>query len=77
MKHYRISLSEDDYIHLVKTGKVRTPKSDIEISKIDFDKLIDGQIIEGHSGTQTYQIALQDIGYDRIFRHLRGTNIYV
>jgi hypothetical protein len=86
MKEIRISLNEEDFIILCQKGYVLY--NNIEKIKIDednFDKLIEGQIITCNwvkknrfTSNENFivKLALQDIGYNRIAKHLIDSPIY-
>lgn len=63
-------------------NRVKTKSIKINIPKDKFKELIDGKIIEciiplrDEKITLLFNICLQDIGYDVIYKHLMGTKIY-
>jgi len=64
----RIRLDEEDFKTLVKEGEVTIDGVIIEKEEMDytgdFDKLINGKMIEQSNA----QIILADIGFDRIYK---------
>lgn len=76
MKEIRILLTDDDFAKLCKTGIVEYQRLQIPISTENFDLLIEGKIVSINHMTQPIKIALQDIGYDRIAKHLSKSTIY-
>jgi hypothetical protein len=86
MKEIRILLTDEDFAKLCQTGFVLYNNIEkIKISEEDFDKLIEGKIVSiewmrrtRHKTNEphTVKVALQDIGYDRIAKHLMSSPIY-
>ncbi len=80
MREIRILLNDEDFKRLCQTGFVENNNDRIKITEEDFDKLIDGKIISPiwmkNNIPQNVRVALQDIGYDRISKHLRDSTIY-
>jgi len=85
MKEIRILLTDEDFGALCQTGYVLYNNIEkINISEDDFDKLIEGEIVTMNWMRRTrhtnephiVKIALQDIGYDRIAKHLSNSPIY-
>lgn len=84
MREIRILLNDEDFGRLCQTGFVenRSPNhiDRIKITEEDFDKLISGEIVSPvfmkNNLPQNVKVALQDIGYDRISKHLNKSTIY-
>jgi hypothetical protein len=76
MREIRILITDEDFAKLCKTGFVEYQKLKIEITSDQFDELIEGKIVSTNYFNQPIKIALQDIGYDRIAKHLSTSTIY-
>lgn len=76
MKEIRILLTDEDFAKLCQTGFAEYQRIKVPITKEDFDGLIEGKIVSINHMGQPIKIALQDIGYDRIARHLSKSPIY-
>ena len=76
MREIRILITDEDFAKLCKTGFVEYQKLKIEITSDQFDELIEGKIVSTNYLSQPIKIALQDIGYDRIAKHLSTSTIY-
>lgn len=76
MKEIRILLTDEDFAKLCQTGFVEYQRLKIPITENDFDLLIEGKIVSLNYMGQPIKIALQDIGYDRIAKHLNTSPIY-
>ncbi len=81
MKEVRILLTEETFTLLCKQGFILNKNSmfntsQINITKADMEKLINGEIIEKPVDGKDFKIALQDIGFDRIYAILKRSPIY-
>lgn len=81
MKEVRILLTEETFTLLCKQGFVAHKNSmfnvsQINITKVDMEKLISGDILSKPQDGFDFKLALQDIGYDRIFAIIKRSPIY-
>lgn len=85
MDEIRILLDEGKFEELCNLGFTKYGNSEISISQENFDQLIDGDVVSVIKSIRTrhksntnvsFKIALQDIGYDRIYFYLNKSKIY-
>ena len=72
----RVVLNDEDFSDLCETGHVSVLSFNVPITQIEFDRLIDGDVIDVYQGGRKFIIALSDIGYDRIFMHMKGSQFF-
>ena len=72
----RVVLDDEDFSDLCETGHVSVLSFNIPITQLEFDELIGGDVIEVYHAGRKFIIALSDIGYNRIFMHMKGSQFF-
>ena len=76
----RTSLNENMFSNLCKSGVITHgtgyTRTDVYFTKADMKNLALGEIVTKHENDQTFQYALQDIGFELIKEIIRRSPIY-
>jgi hypothetical protein len=76
----RTLLNEVSFTHLCKSGVITHgtgyTRTDVYFTKVDLKNLASGEIVTKHENDQTFQYALQDIGFELVKEIIRRSPIY-